>query len=112
MRAEPRRGLNANLDMAIDLDGMDNNTSVGFDAWRLWCKEYAPLHESTGTGHMMKALTLTQASNRDTLKEKMNQVADCTRECEEVVSKPMDEDVKRSMIVFATTVIMIMVVMI
>ena len=47
---------------------------------------------------MMKALTLTQASNRDALKDKMNQVADCIREYEEVSSKPMDEDVKRTLI--------------
>ena len=75
-RAEPKRGFNIDLDKAMNLDGLDANIPTGFEAWRLLCRDCAQIHESTGTGHMMKALTLTQASNRDALKGNMNQVAE------------------------------------
>ena len=98
MGAEPRRGLNVDLDKAAMLDGVEDTVSMGFDASRLVCKEYALIHESTGTGHVLKAFSLAQAKGRDDLNSKLNEVADCIREYEEVSSKQLDEDWKRTTI--------------
>ena len=47
---------------------------------------------------MLKAFSLAQAKWRDDFNPKLNEVADCIRACEEVSSKQMDEDLKRTMI--------------